>query len=110
MNLQRVCLAHPQLRSPGKRKARTRDDETHNSPKIPGCGLWPYPGYSLLATRLNDRPRFETFMMARTSSPFTEKPDTRMQPFRFADDQIRSAADERYLRGESIRELLGTNC
>jgi hypothetical protein len=29
-----------------------------------------------------------------------------MQPFRFADDQSRSAADERCLRGEFIRELL----
>ena len=42
--------------------------------------------------RLNDGHRFATFMMARAPryAALIEKPDTRMQPFRVADDQGRS--------------------
>ena len=42
--------------------------------------------------RLNDGHRFATFMMARAPhyAALIEKPDTRMQPFRVADDQDRS--------------------
>ncbi len=83
---------------------RAQNDHDHGNGHGPEAGQ--ADKNSDLRDRLNDRPRFATLMMARTSSTFTEKPDTRMQPFRFADDQIRSAADERCLRGESIRELL----
>jgi hypothetical protein len=31
--------------SPGKRNARTRGEQRNTLPKIPGCGLRPYPGY-----------------------------------------------------------------
>jgi hypothetical protein len=37
--------------SPGKREARTRDDARHASPKSPGCGLRPYPGYQKAVRR-----------------------------------------------------------
>jgi hypothetical protein len=33
--------------SPGKAKGRTRDEWRNASPKSPGCGLWPYPGYDI---------------------------------------------------------------
>lgn len=84
--------------------SRAQNDHDHGNGHGPEAAQ--ADSHSDLRDRLNDRPRFGTFMMARTSSRFTEKPDTRMQPFRFADDQSHSAADERCLRGESIRELL----
>ena len=45
-------------RSPGKREARTRGNQRHASSKIPGFGLWPYPGY-LLAAVVAKRSRLE---------------------------------------------------
>lgn len=53
---------------------------------------------------LNDRPLSADFMMARAHA-LTPRPNTRLQPFRFADDR-NLELHCCYLIGESIHELL----